>query len=94
MQERVKVFTFISGHGEQNLSVVLAFLMLLAFLVDQTQQLCCPLFQAAWHKLGTKRHLWRGNPPLFSRLPVPLHDGLADGPGARHRATTAGPNEY
>lgn len=46
------------GHGEHNLSVVLALLMMLAFLVDQTQQLCCPLFQAAWHKLGTKRHLW------------------------------------
>jgi len=46
------------GHGEQNLSVVLALLMMLAFLVDQTQQLCCPLFQAAWHKSGTKRHLW------------------------------------
>jgi hypothetical protein len=46
------------GHGEQNLSVVLALLMMLAFLVDQTQQLCCPLFQAAWHKLGSKRHLW------------------------------------
>jgi hypothetical protein len=46
------------GHGEQNLSVVLALLMMLAFLVDQVQQLCCPLFQAAWQKLGTKRHLW------------------------------------
>lgn len=46
------------GHGEKNLSVVLALLMLLAFLVDQTQQLCCPLFQAAWHKMGSKRHLW------------------------------------
>ena len=46
------------GHGEQNLSVVLALLMMLAFLVDQTQQLCCPLFQTAWAKLGTKRHLW------------------------------------
>ena len=46
------------GHGEHNLSVVLALLMMLAFLVDQTQQLCCPLFQAAWHKIGTKRHLW------------------------------------
>ena len=30
----------------------------LVFLVDQTQQLCCPLFQAAWKKLKTKRHLW------------------------------------
>src|SRR2546426_4167451 len=28
------------GHGEQNLSVVFAMLMMLAFLVDQTQQLC------------------------------------------------------
>ncbi len=46
------------GHGEQNLSVVLALLMMLAFLVDQVQQLCCPLFQAAWHKMKTKRHLW------------------------------------
>lgn len=46
------------GHGEHNLSVVLALLMMLAFLVDQVQQLCCPLFQAAWRKKGTKRHLW------------------------------------
>ena len=46
------------GHGEQNLSVVLALLMMLAFLVDQTQQLCCPLFQAAWAKLHSKRALW------------------------------------
>jgi hypothetical protein len=46
------------GHGEQNLSVVLALVMMLAFLVDQTQQLCCPLFQAAWSKMKTKCHLW------------------------------------
>ena len=46
------------GHGEQNLSVVLALLMLLAFLVDQTQQLCCPVFQAARNKFRTKRYLW------------------------------------
>ncbi len=46
------------GHGEQHLSVVLAMLMMLAFLVDQTQQLCCALFQAVWAKLGSKRLLW------------------------------------
>lgn len=46
------------GHGEQNLSVVLALLMTLAFLVDQVQQLCCPLFRAAWQKMKTKCHLW------------------------------------
>ena len=46
------------GHGEKNLSVVFAMLMMLAFLVDQVQQLCCPLFRAVWQKLGTKRALW------------------------------------
>ena len=46
------------GHGRQNLSVVVAMLMMLAFLVDQVQQLCCPLFRAVWKKLKTKRALW------------------------------------
>ena len=46
------------GHGQQNLSVVFAMLMMLAFLVDQTQQLCCPLFRAVWKKVGSKRALW------------------------------------
>ena len=30
----------------------------MAFLVDQAQQLCCPLFQAVWKKLGSKCALW------------------------------------
>jgi hypothetical protein len=46
------------GHGQKHLSVVFAMVMMLAFLVDQTQQLCCPLFQAVWEKLGSKRALW------------------------------------
>lgn len=46
------------GHGKQNLSVVFATLMMLAFLVDQVQQRCCPLFQAVWKKLRTKRLVW------------------------------------
>ena len=46
------------GHGEQNLSVVFAMLMMLAFLVDQTQELCCPLFQAVHKKLVSRRSLW------------------------------------
>ena len=53
------------GHGEQNLSVVFAMLMMLAFLVDQTQQLCCALFQAVWAKLGSKRLLWERMRALF-----------------------------
>src|SRR5437870_4660109 len=53
------------GHGQQNLSVVFAMLMMLAFLVDQTQQLCCALFQAVWAKLGSKRLLWERMRALF-----------------------------
>jgi hypothetical protein len=54
------------GHGEQNLSVVLMLLMMLAFLVDQTQQRCCPLFQAAWKKRrSNKRSLWEELRNLF-----------------------------
>src|SRR5262245_13587100 len=53
------------GHGEQHLSVVFATLMMLAFLVDQTQQLCCALFRAVWAKLGSKRLLWERMRALF-----------------------------
>jgi hypothetical protein len=53
------------GHGTQNLSVVFATLMMLAFLVDQTQQLGCALFQAVWTKLGSKRRLWERMRALF-----------------------------
>src|SRR5919202_4089682 len=53
------------GHGIKNLSVVFATVMMLAFLVDQTQQLCCALFQAVWAKLGSKRLLWERMRALF-----------------------------
>jgi hypothetical protein len=63
------------GHGEQNLSVVLALLMMLAFLVDQVQQLCCPLFKAAWDKMKTKCHLWDKIRSHFCTL---LFDSMAE----------------
>ena len=46
------------GLGKKHLSAVFMHLMLLAFLVDQVQQLCCPLFQAARAKVSSKRSLW------------------------------------
>ena len=46
------------GHGKHHLSTVLAFLMMLAFLIDQIQQSCCGLFQAAWGKMKSKVRLW------------------------------------
>ena len=53
------------GHGEKNLSVVFALLMMLAFYVDQVLQLCDPLFQGALQKLGSKRLLWERMRSLF-----------------------------
>jgi hypothetical protein len=54
------------GLGKKNLSTVFVMLMMLAFLVDQTQQICCPLFRRAWHKMGSKRELWERMRSLFS----------------------------
>ena len=53
------------GHGFKNLSTVLMLLLMLAFLVDQTQQLACPLFQAAAAKINCKRRLWEKMRALF-----------------------------
>lgn len=46
------------GLGKKYLSLVFMTLTMLAFMVDQTQQLCCGLFRAAWDKSGSKTALW------------------------------------
>lgn len=53
------------GLGKKNLSVVFVFLMMLAFMVDQTQQIACPLFQRAWRKMNSKRALWEQMRALY-----------------------------
>jgi hypothetical protein len=56
------------GHGQQNLSVNFALLMMLAFLVDQVQQLTSPLFQAVLKKEGSRKSLWNHMRALFYTL--------------------------
>lgn len=46
------------GHGKKNLMSVFAFLMLLAFLIDQIQEAACGLFQAALQRVLSRRALW------------------------------------
>lgn len=46
------------GHGNQHLCHVFACLMIMAFLIDQMQQHCCGLFQAAVKKAGSRSSLW------------------------------------
>ena len=53
------------GHGQHHLAVVCAMRMMLALLVDQTQQRCGALCQAVWSKLGSKRLLWERMRALF-----------------------------
>jgi hypothetical protein len=46
------------GHGEKHLATVMAYLMLLAFLIDQIQGLCCQLFKEAVVKAKSKSRFW------------------------------------
>lgn len=46
------------GHGKRNLTTVLALLMFLAFAVDQIQEACCGLFNAAVQRAGRRIRLW------------------------------------
>jgi hypothetical protein len=59
------------GLGKKHLSAVFIHLMMLAFLVDQIQQLCCPLFQAAWQKCQSKTSLWESIRSVFKMFIVP-----------------------
>ena len=53
------------GLGEKNLSAVFTILMMLAFLLDQIQQMSCWLFQEAWKKEESKRSLWESIRAFF-----------------------------
>jgi hypothetical protein len=58
------------GHGYKHLTEVFALLMMLAFLIDQVQQKCNPLFQKAWEKKGSKCGLWESMRHLFASFEV------------------------
>jgi len=56
------------GLGKQYLSMVFVKIMMLAFLVDQIQQLSCALFQAVLKKSKSKKTLWEDTRSLFRCL--------------------------
>ena len=58
------------GHGEKNLCVVMALLMMLAFAIDQVQQKTNDLFRQAWQKMGPKCALWERMRNLFASFEV------------------------
>jgi hypothetical protein len=60
------------GLSKQHLGEAFVLLMMLAFLVNQIQQLCCPLFKAVWKRWKTKRSLWE---KVRSKFPVAAPSG-------------------
>jgi hypothetical protein len=58
------------GLGKKNLSLVFVMLMMLAFLVDQTQQLCCGLYRAAWQKVRQKVRMFEAIRSAFHEWEV------------------------
>jgi len=58
------------GLGKKNLSAVFTILMMLAFLIDQVQQLSCWLFQEALQKAESKRYLWENIRGFFHNYRV------------------------
>jgi hypothetical protein len=53
------------GLGEKYLCMNFPKIMMLAFLVDQAQQLCCALFQSVLKKFSSKKLLWDRMRSLF-----------------------------
>ena len=53
------------GHGYQNLSNNLAVIMMLVFLIDQLQALCCIMFQKAAETAKRLSRLWEKMRNMF-----------------------------
>ena len=53
------------GHGKKHLATVFAYLMMLAFLLDQVLQRCCAVFRKAQRKAERPRYFWQKVRRLF-----------------------------
>jgi hypothetical protein len=67
------------GHGNKNLSTVFGMLMMLAFFVDQVQELSCYLFKKARAKFKSRTSLWHAIRGLFKHYLVSSWDDLFHG---------------
>lgn len=80
------------GHGYQYLSTVFAYLMFLAFLIDQVQQLCCEFFNRAWQKVRRKTRLWVKMRLLFCEWRILSWQDFYQGIAQDHRRGIFTPN--
>ena len=75
------------GLGEKYLSLTFFSLMMLAFLVDQLQELCCALYREVRKKRGSKRELFETIRGAFRLIVVHSMEML-------YRLILAGPQKY
>ena len=59
------------GHGNNHLADVFATLVMFAFLIDQVQQHCCPLFQKARKHQKRMLYLWNKMRSLLLNFAIP-----------------------
>jgi hypothetical protein len=59
------------GHGYKNLCSVMTMLMMLTFLIDQVQQLCCKVYQKARKHVGTLRRFFE---KIQNRIDIAVWD--------------------
>lgn len=57
------------GHGQEHLCTIFAYLMMLAFFVDQIQQSSCQYFKKILRELKTKLKFWGAIQAVFKILP-------------------------
>ena len=64
------------GHGHANLCSVFGMLLMLAFFIDQVQELCCPLFKAARAKFKSRTSLWEKLRGMFKEYLIDSWDDM------------------
>jgi hypothetical protein len=80
------------GHGQQHLATHFAYLMMLAFLVDQAQELSCRLFQAARNRFRSRTSWWDRLRALFTDFYIPDGQTLWTVLASGHSAPDLAPN--
>jgi hypothetical protein len=77
------------GHGKKHLSTILCHLMILAFLLDQVQEIACGQFKAAKKRAGTYKSLWEYTRVFFLFLPISSWEWLYQTIAKREYINTA-----
>ena len=64
------------GHGKKNLSNNMGTFMFLAFLIDQIQQLCCPIYKAIIKSSKVKKYVYDKIRSFFTNKVLKSFDDL------------------